>query len=129
MQNTNLQNSLTISTHLTDEGILFDVYDKDFRKITINYMDYLNSKVVASEYVNYENNTLKPTEDGKIEVKHRMRRKFVNKDDFDLIDLHPDFRLSETTRQIPFLKRIEEIKVYKLLENLKIYQHQNNNNM
>lgn len=104
-QNTNLQNSLTISTHLTDDGVLFDVYDKDFKKITIDYLDYLNSKVVASEYVDYETNTIKPNESGKIEVKHRMKRKTVDKDDYDLIDLHPDYRLSTSTRRIPFLKK------------------------
>ena len=108
-QNTNLQNSLTVSTHLTDDGVLFDVYDKDFKKITIDYLDYLNSKVVASEYVDYETNTIKPNESGKIEVKHRMKRKTVDKNDYDLIDLHPDYRLSTSTRRIPFLKNIEEI--------------------
>ena len=108
-QNTNLQNSLTISTHLTDDGVLFDVYDKDFKKITIDYLDYLNSKVVASECVDYDTKTIKPDESGKIIVKHRMKRKTVDKDDFDLIDLHPDYRLSTASRRIPFLKNIEEI--------------------
>ena len=73
-QNTNLQNSLTISTHITDEGVKFDVYDKEFNKITIDYYDYLNSKVVASEYVDYDNNSLLPNDNGQVEVKYRMRR-------------------------------------------------------
>lgn len=122
-QNTNLQNSLTVSTHLTDDGVLFDVYDKDFKKITIDYLDYLNSKVVASEYVDYETNTIKPNESGKIEVKHRMKRKTVDKDDYDLIDLHPDYRLSTSTRRIPFLKNIEEIKFIYCWKVNKINQH------
>lgn len=122
-QNTNLQNSLTISTHLTDDGVLFDVYDKDFKKITIDYLDYLNSKVVASEYVDYETNTIKPNESGKIEVKHRMKRKTVDKDDYDLIDLHPDYRLSTSTRRIPFLKNIEEIKFIYCWKVNEINQH------
>ena len=54
---------------------------------------------------------LKPTEEGKIEVKHRMKRKWVNKDDFDLIDLHPDYRLSETSRQIPFLSSTDSVRI------------------
>ena len=87
------------------------MYDKDFKKITFDYLDYLNSKVVASEYVDYETNTIKPNESGKIEVKYRMKRKTVDKDDYDLIDLHPDYRLSTSSRRIPFLKKnIEEIK-------------------
>ena len=110
-QNTNLQNALTVSTHLTDDAVLFDVYDKNFNKITIDYLDYLNSKVVASEYVNYETNTLMPTEEGKLEVKHRMKRKWVDKGDFDLIDLSPDYRLSETSRQIPFLNATDSVRI------------------
>lgn len=101
--NTNLQNSLTVSTHITDDGVLFDVYDKEFKKITIQYIDYLNSKVCASEYVDYKTHTLKPNENGEVEVKYRMKRKMVKADEIDLIDLHPDYRLSSTTRRIPFI--------------------------
>lgn len=90
---------------------MFDVYDKDFKKITIDYLDYLNSKVVASEYVDYETNTIKPNESGKIEVKHRMKRKTVDKDDYDLIDLHPDYRLSTSTRRIPFLNMTDSVRI------------------
>lgn len=128
-QNTNLQNSLTISTHLTDDGVLFDVYDKDFKKITIDYLDYLNSKVVASEYVDYETNTIKPNESGKIEVKHRMKRKTVDKDDYDLIDLHPDYRLSTSTRRIPFLNMTDSVRIsIKILvaRNRKLYKNAGN---
>lgn len=110
-QNTNLQNSLTVSTHVTDDGVLFDVYDKDFRKITIDYLDYLNKKVVASEYVNYDTNEIVPGEDGMIEVKYRMKRKKVPKDDYDLIDLHPDYRLSTSSRRIPFLNQTDSVRV------------------
>lgn len=108
--NTNIQNSLTVSTHVTDDGILFDVYDKNFNKITIPYIDYLNSKVVASEYVDYDKNEVKPDND-KIEVKYRMRRKMVDKDDYDLIDLHPDYRLSSTSRRIPFVNFTDSVRI------------------
>lgn len=109
--NTNLQNSLTVSTHVTDDGVMFDVFDKSFNKITIPYMDYLNSKVIASEYIDYDNNEIKPDENGKIEVKYRMRRKMVDKDDYDLIDLHPDFRLSSTSRRIPFVNFTDSVRI------------------
>lgn len=109
--NTNIQNSLTVSTHVTDEGIMFDVYDKNFTKITIPYIDYLNSRVVASEYVDYEKNQVLPDEGGKLEVKYRMRRKMVDKDDYDLIDLHPDYRLSSTSRRIPFVNFTDSVRI------------------
>ena len=48
-------------------------------------------KVVASESVDYETNTLKPDKDGKVEVKYRMKRISVPVDEIDLIDLHPDY--------------------------------------
>lgn len=105
---------------------MFDVYDKDFKKITIDYLDYLNSKVVASEYVDYETNTIKPNESGKIEVKHRMKRKTVDKNDYDLIDLHPDYRLSTSTRRIPFLNMTDSVRIsIKILvaRNRKLYKN------
>lgn len=70
--------------------------------MTIPYIDYLNKKVVASEFVDYETNTLKPNKDGEVEVKYRMKRKMVPVGEIELIDLHPDYRLSSTTRRIPF---------------------------
>lgn len=111
--NVGVQNALTVSTHVQDDGtILFDVYDKDFNKITIDYLDYLNKKVVASDYVDYETNTLKPNSEGKVEVKYRMKRKMVPVENIDLIDLHPDYRLSSTTRQIPFVNFTDSVRVH-----------------
>lgn len=109
--NINKQNALTVSTHVTDDGVLFDVYSKEFQRITIDYMDYLNSKVVASEYVDYETKTLKPNEKGEVEVKYRMRRKMVPVSEIDLIDLHPDYRLSQTCRRIPFLNYSDSVRI------------------
>lgn len=109
--NTNLQNSLTVSTHITDDGILFDVFDKTFTKITIPYIDYLNSKVCASEFVDYETRSLKPDKDGNVVVKYRMRRKTVPASEIDLIDLHPDYRLSATTRRIPFINSTDSVRI------------------
>lgn len=94
---------MTISCHITDDDVLFDVYDPNFVKVTIPYLDYLNKKVAASEFVDYETNLLKPNKDGEVEVKYRMKREMVPVNEVELIDLHPDFRLSETTRRIPFV--------------------------
>lgn len=111
-QNTNKQNSLTVSTHISDtDGILFDVFDKDFNKITIKYIDYLDHKVCSSEYVDYNNKTIKPNEDGMVEVKHRMRRKMVPVEEIELIDLHPDYRLSEVSRRIPFINYTDSVRI------------------
>ena len=110
-QNISKQNSLTVSAHITDEGVLFDVYDKEFNKITIKYLDYLNSKVCASEYVDYKKLQLKPNENGEVEVKYRMKRKMVKVDEIDLIDLHPDYRLSPTNRRIPFFNYTDSVRL------------------
>ena len=107
----NLQNALTVSTHVTDDGVMFDVFDKEFNKITIDYLDYLNKKVVASESVDYKTNTIKPDENGNIVVKYRMNRITVPADDYDLIDLHPDYRLSETSRRIPFVNFTDSVRI------------------
>lgn len=114
--NTNLQNSLTVSCHVMDDDTYFDVYDKEFNKITIPYMDYMNLRVVASECVDYETKKVVPqfNSEGKpyLEIKHRMRRKKAyDLDEYDLIDLHPDFRLSTSTRRIPFVNFTDSVRV------------------
>ena len=111
-QSSNLINSLTVSTHVTDNNdILFDTMTKDFTKVTVKYYDYLNSKVVASEYVDYDKHELKPDKDGKVEVKFRMKRKMVEPKDIDLIDLPPDYRLSTASRRIPFLNYTDSVRI------------------
>lgn len=110
-QNVNKQNALTVSTHITDDGILFDCYDKNFQKITISYLDYLNKKVCASESVDYEKNEIVPDSDGKVECKYRMRRIKVPVSEIELIDLHPDYRLSSTTRRIPFVNYTDSVRI------------------
>lgn len=106
------QNALTVSTTITDNDVLFDVFDKNFTKITISYLDYLNKKVVASEYVDYETNTVKPDANGMVEVKYRMKRKMVPVDEAELIDLHPDYRLSEEVRRIPFVNYTDSVRIH-----------------
>ena len=71
----------------------------------------MNSKVCASEYVDYKTQTLKPNENGEVEVKYRMKRKMVKVDEIDLIDLHPDYRLSSTTRRIPFINSTDSVRI------------------
>lgn len=90
---------------------MFDVYSPEFQKVTIPYIDYLNKKVVASEYVDYETNTLKPDKDGMVECKYRMKRKMFPVSEIELIDLHPDYRLSETTRRIPFVNYTDSVRI------------------
>ena len=80
-------------------------------KITIPYLDYLNSKVCASEYVDYKKNEMKPDKDGNVVVKYRMNRVTVPIDEVQLIDLHPDYRLSSTTRRIPFINSTDSVRI------------------
>lgn len=107
----NILNSITLATHVTDTGILYDVYTKDFKKVTIPYIDYLGSKVLASEYVDYDEKSIKPDPKGQVEVKYRMKRMMVDPGEIDFIDLHPDYRLSTTTRRIPFVNYTDSVRI------------------
>lgn len=109
--NTNLQNSLTVSTRVSDEGVYFKAYTKEFQVIELLYEDYLNSKVCASEYVDYNTMQVKPNDKGEVEVKYRMKRRMVPASEIELIDLHPDFRLSKTTRRIPFVNSTDSVRI------------------
>lgn len=97
-----------------------------FEKITIPYLDYLNKKVCASEYVDYETNTLKPNERGMVEVKYRMKRKMVPVEEVELVDLHPDYRLSEEVRRIPF--KLWRLRHYYLRKSFKLLETSINSN-
>lgn len=90
---------------------MFDVYTKDFKKVTVPYIDYLNSKVCASEYVDYKKNEIKPNGQGKVEVKYRMKRLMVPVEEVDLVDLHPDYRLSEVMRRIPMINFTDSVRL------------------
>ena len=87
------------------------MYTKDFKKVTIPYIDYLNSKVCASEFVDYKNNEIKPNGQGMVEVKYRMKRKMVPADEIDLVDLHPDYRLSEVMRRVPLVNFTDSVRL------------------
>jgi hypothetical protein len=90
--NVNQQNSLTVSTKVTDDGVLFSAYNLEFQRISLYYIDYLNSAVAASEFVDYKNRCLKPDPSGMVEVKYRMKRKMVKVEEVELIDLYDKWR-------------------------------------
>lgn len=90
---------------------MFDVFTKDFKRVTVPYIDYLNAKVCASEYVDYKNNKVVPNGQGQVEVKYRMKRIMVPADEIELVDLHPDYRLSETMRRIPFINYTDSVRL------------------
>ena len=108
--NTGVQNFLTSCAKVTEDGVYIGVYSLDFRRIEKKYIDYLNTKVACSDYVDYETKELKPNKDGLIQVKHRMKRKFVPVSEVELIDLEPDARLSNTCRQIPFVNYCDSVR-------------------
>lgn len=108
---------MTVSTTVTDDGVMFSVHDKNFTIIDIPYLQYLNKKVAASHFVDYDNMKLKPNEKGEVEVKYRMKRMMVPVEEVELIDRHPDYRLSPTTRRIPFIIIYEALKDKTFKEN------------
>lgn len=111
-QNVGKQNALTVSAHVDGDAVTFDVMDLNFNKETIPYLDYLNSKVCASEYVDYDNNRMKPDANNQVQVKYRLRRKMVPVDEVELIDMHPDYRLSEEVRRIPFVNYTDSVRIH-----------------
>jgi DNA-directed RNA polymerase beta subunit len=109
--NTNLQNAINVCVKITDDGVLYSAYNKEFQRISLYYIDYLNAHVVSSEFVDYKNRQLKPDPSGMVEVKYRMKRKMVKVEEIDFIDLEPDYRLSETTRRIPFINYTDSVRI------------------
>lgn len=107
----NIQNSLNVCVKVTDNGVLYSAYNLEFQRVSIMYIDYLNTKVASSEFVDYKERKLKPDASGMVEVKYRMKRKMIKVEEVELIDLEPDFRLSETTRRIPFVNYTDSVRI------------------
>ena len=110
-ENSGVQNYLTSCAKVTEDGVTIGVYDLNFKRKDMKYNDYLDSKVASSDYVDYENKVLKPNKDGLIQVKYRMRRRFVPVSEVELIDLERDARLSTACRQIPFINYSDSVRV------------------
>jgi hypothetical protein len=81
-----------VCVKITDDGVLYSAYNKEFQRISLYYIDYLNARVVSSEFVDYKNRCLKPDASGMVEVKYRMKRKMVKVEEVELIDLYDKWR-------------------------------------
>ena len=79
---------------------MFSAYTLDFKRVNLMYIDYLNAKVCASEYVDYDKHVMKPDANGEVEVKYRMKRKMVKVEEVELIDLYNLWRPSKRRKII-----------------------------
>lgn len=86
-----------------DGSLTIAVYDKHFKKIKIDFLDYMLANILHYKEVDFVNNKIKKSE-GPYKVKYRGETTEVaSLKEVDYIDLHPDERVGTTSRLIPLM--------------------------
>lgn len=102
--NVNRINYLNNSTSISGQSIMMKVLDKEFNEVSIEYLDYITSRVVPYRFVDYENKTIQ--EDFKI-IQNKIEK---DSKEYDYIQCHPDERLSILTRAIPCMNMTDSVR-------------------
>lgn len=105
--NTSRVNELTRCVVVKNGTVYIKCMTPDFLPTEVEYIDYINSKVLTSEQVIYELNEL--TGGAPYHVKYRF--KMIESPDFDYIELSPDWRLSLTGAQVPMVNLCDSVRV------------------
>jgi DNA-directed RNA polymerase beta subunit len=84
------------------------VYDKKFKQVSIELLDYMLSNILHYQEVDYIKNKVISSK-GPWKVKFKGETK--EETSFDYIDLHPDERLATTSRMIPMVNSCDSVRV------------------
>lgn len=107
-QEINRKNELSQSVKMDTKGnIKIQVYNKKFKKVEIDFLDYMLAHILHYENVDYIN---KKVIGNSYKVKHRGDL-IMDYKSYDYIDLPPDDRLATTSRLIPMLNSCDSIRV------------------
>lgn len=105
--NTSRVNELVKGVRIVKGEIAIQCYDPDFNLVELKFIDYVNSKILSSDSVDYDFKEV--IESNEYSVKYRFNT--VKSPTFDYIELHPDYRLSEATAQIPMINIADSVRV------------------
>lgn len=108
-KNSSRQNHLTRSTVIKNGDTYIKCFDKEFNEIEVRFIDYVSSKVLISDCVDYDFKEIKRDEAGNVTVKYFYEEIFSK--DYDFIELHPDYRLCLSGAQIPMLNLCDSTRV------------------
>lgn len=105
--NTSRVNELTRCVSIRDGETWIKCLDKQFNIVELKYIDYVNSKVLLSKYVDYDFNEVEQL--AEYDVKYRFET--IKSPFYDYMEMSPDWRLSLATAQVPMLNLDDSIRV------------------
>lgn len=110
-KNVNRINELTTAIKITDDGTYIKCFDNKFNETEVLFIDYLTSRVLVSDYVDYSQKKLKDNfNDENIIIKSSGRRIETFDHTFDYIEINPDLRLSKSVQMIPMLNHADSVR-------------------
>lgn len=104
--NVNVMNELTVSTRIIDGVPHLRIFDKDFNRVVLSYLDFLDNKILMNDQVNWDNKTVIPKDHFMV----KYREKIILSDTYDYIDCPADEKLSVTTRRIPMINVSDPVR-------------------
>lgn len=105
--NSSRSNELTRSVVLRDGGTFIKCLSPEFLPMEVELLDYVNSKVLVSEEVDYAFEEV----DHKSSYKVKYNYEITKSPSYDYIELSPDYRLSMSASQIPMVNLTDSVRV------------------
>lgn len=110
--NVNRINELNVCTSIEKGVIYYTCYNlKSGEKVKMKYIDYLDKKVLLNTYYDYKDKKVikSPT----YEYTYHLKTHKVDQlpDDIELVEPHPDEKLSVTVRRIPMVNMCDSVRV------------------
>lgn len=106
--NVNRINELTTAIKLTDEGTFIKCYDKDFNEVEVPFVDYISSRVLTSDQVDYNKHIINPSNPMIVKI-GGVRKESLNKK-YDYIELPSDERMSSSVKMIPMINHSDSVR-------------------
>lgn len=107
-KNVNRINELTTAIVITDDGTFVKCYDHDFNLIEVPFLDYLASRVLTADQVDYENKEVHIVD--MMTYKLGGIRKTSATKVYDYIELESDLRMSKSVQMIPMLNHSDSVR-------------------
>lgn len=108
--NVNKINHLNKCTKIIGGESFIECYDKQFNKVLVKYIDYLDSVVIKSSAVDYLGKRIK-LDSVELPAKKRLKNITTTLESADYIDASPDDKLSVSTRRIPFVNYSDSVRI------------------
>ena len=106
--NSSRVNELTRSVVIKNGETYVKALNNDFKQIEVKYIDYVSSRVLCSEEIDYDFNEMANSTKLK-KCKYKFRE--IMSDHWDYMEMSPDYRLSLSAAQIPMVNLTDSVRI------------------